>query len=206
MTILTEMLTARKLCLIRGDRCLFQEVDFALNAGELLFVAGAHGSGKTSLLRAIAGLLDLESGDVLWNERPVSKIRQEFRASLVWFAHRVGFKGDLTPVQNLRFEAGLRAFREVSIDDALARVGVEYGAELPLRVLSAGQQRRVGLARLILANAPLWMMDEPFTNLDSDGQALVRELIAEHLAGGGICAMASHQAVSIDAPTHRIML
>jgi len=203
---LTEMLTARKLCLIRGDRCLFQDLDFALSAGDLLFVAGANGSGKTSLLRAIAGLLDLESGDVLWNERPVSKIRQEFRASLVWFAHRVGFKGDLTPVQNLRFEAGLRAFREVSIDDALARVGVEYGAELPLRVLSAGQQRRVGLARLILANAPLWMMDEPFTNLDSDGQALVRELIAEHLAGGGICAMASHQTVSIDAPTHRIML
>jgi len=200
------MLTARKLCLIRGDRCLFREVDFALDAGELLFVAGANGSGKTSLLRAIAGLLDLESGDVLWNERPVSQNRQEFRASLVWFAHRVGFKGDLTPVQNLQFEAGLRAFREVSIDDALARVGVEYGAELPMRVLSAGQQRRVGLARLILANAPLWMMDEPFTNLDSDGQALVRELIAEHLAGGGICAMASHQAVSIDASTHRIML
>lgn len=200
------MLTARKLCLIRGDRCLFQDVDFALNAGELLFVAGANGSGKTSLLRAVAGLLDLESGEVLWDGRTVSKSRQEFRASLVWFAHRIGFKGDLTPLQNLRFEAGLRAFGDVSIEAALARVGVEYGTELPMRVLSAGQQRRVGLARLILANAPLWMMDEPFTNLDTDGQALVKELIAEHLSGGGICAMASHQPITIDAPTHRIDL
>jgi len=200
------MLTAQKLCLIRGDRCLFEEVDFALNAGELLFVAGANGSGKTSLLRAVAGLLDLESGDVLWDGHAVSKCRQEFRASLVWFAHRIGFKGDLTPVQNLQFEAGLRAFGDISIVAALARVGVEHGAELPMRVLSAGQQRRVGLARLILANAPLWMMDEPLTNLDADGQELVKELIAEHLAGGGICAMASHQPIAIDAPTHRIVL
>ena len=200
------MLTATKLCLIRGDRCLFDDIDFALNAGELLFVAGANGSGKTSLLRAVAGLLDLESGDVSWDGRSVNEYRQEFRASLVWFAHRIGFKGDLTPVQNLRFEAGLRAFGDITIAAALARVGVEDGAKLPMRVLSAGQQRRVGLARLILANAPLWLMDEPFTNLDADGQELVKQLITEHLAGGGICAMASHQPVSIDAPTHRIAL
>jgi heme exporter protein A len=201
-----ETLTASKLSLIRGDRCLFQDVDFALNSGELLFVAGANGSGKTSLLRAIAGLLDFESGQISWNGAPVEKGRQQFRASLVWFAHRIGFKGDLTPQQNLKFEAGLRAFRGVSIRDALARVGVEHCADLPMRVLSAGQQRRVGLARLILADAPLWMMDEPFTNLDSDGQALVSELITEHLADGGICAVASHQPITIDAPTQRIVL
>lgn len=203
---MTDLLSANDLCLVRGDRCLFQEVGFALNPGELLFVAGANGSGKTSLLRSIAGLLELESGEIHWNGVSVSRSRQRFRASLVWFAHRVGFKGDLTPVQNLRFEAGLRAFRSDAIKDALSRVGVEYGAELPMRSLSAGQQRRVGLARLILADAPLWMMDEPFTNLDTDGQALVKELITEHLSDGGICAMASHQAISIDAPTHRIVL
>jgi heme exporter protein A len=203
---LTDLLTANDLCLIRGDRCLFQEVGFALNPGELLFVAGANGTGKTSLLRAIAGLLEFETGDIRWNGQPVSSDRQQFRAALVWFAHRVGFKGDLSPVQNLRFEAGLRAFRDDGIDAALARVGVTHGADLPMRSLSAGQQRRVGLARLILADAPLWMMDEPFTNLDTDGQALVQELISEHLANGGICAMASHQAISIDAPTHRIVL
>ena len=203
---MTELLSASDLCLVRGDRCLFQDVGFALNPGELLFVAGANGSGKTSLLRAMAGLLEFESGDIRWQGQSVDKDRQRFRAALVWFAHRVGFKGDLTPVQNIHFEAGLRAFQSNDIQGALARVGVKFGAELPMRALSAGQQRRVGLARLILADAPLWMMDEPFTNLDTDGQGLVKELISEHLANGGICAMASHQAVSIDAPTHRVVL
>ena len=125
---------------------------------------------------------------------------------MVWFAHRVGFKGDLTATQNLRYEAGLRAFKSDDILAALKRVGVSQATELPMRVLSAGQQRRVGLARLILADAPLWMMDEPFTNLDTDGQALVREVISEHLATGGACAVASHQPISIEAPTHRIVL
>jgi len=203
---LNELLSASDLCLVRGDRCLFQDVGFALNPGELLFVAGANGSGKTSLLRAMAGLLEFESGEIRWQGKSVDKDRQRFRAALVWFAHRVGFKGDLTPVQNIHFEAGLRAFQSDDIQAALVRVGVKYGAELPMRSLSAGQQRRVGLARLILADAPLWMMDEPFTNLDTDGQGLVKELISEHLANGGMCAMASHQAVSIDALTHRVVL
>jgi heme exporter protein A len=203
---LAELLSASDLCLIRGDRCLFQEIGFSLGPGELLSVAGANGSGKTSLLRAIAGLLELEAGEIRWQGHTVDDFQQQFRASLVWFAHRVGFKGDLTPLQNLRFEAGLRAFRSDGITAALARVGVTYGAELPMRALSAGQQRRVGLARLILADAPFWMMDEPFTNLDTDGQGLVRELISEHLANGGICAIASHQAIGIDAPTRKVLL
>jgi heme exporter protein A len=154
----------------------------------------------------MAGLLEFESGDIRWQGQSVDKDRQRFRAALVWFAHRVGFKGDLTPVQNLHFEAGLRAFQSADIQAALARVGVKYGAELPMRSLSAGQQRRVGLARLILADAPLWMMDEPFTNLDSGGQALVRELIAEHLAGNGLCVVASHQDIQLDAPVIRVPL
>jgi heme exporter protein A len=203
---MTDMLSASDLCLVRGDRCLFQGLGFALKPGEMLFVAGANGSGKTSLLRSIAGLLELEHGDIRWRGESVERNRQNFRAALAWFAHRVGFKGDLTAEQNLRFEAGLRAYRNINIATALDRVGVRQGTELPLRALSAGQQRRVSLARLILADAPLWMMDEPFTNLDSDGQALVRDLITEHLAAGGICTMASHQEISIDAKTHRIVL
>ena len=131
---------------------------------------------------------------------------QRFRASLAWFAHRIGFKGDLTAGQNLHFESGLRAFHSDDFDAALERVGVSAASELPLRALSAGQQRRVGLARMILADAPLWFMDEPFTNLDKDGQELVRQLVNEHLVAGGLCAMASHQAVSIDAPTQRVVL
>ena len=203
---MADLLSGRGLCLVRGDRCLFQDLEFALNSGELLYVEGANGSGKTSLLRSVAGLLELESGVIEWCGQSVVSHPQQFRASLVWFAHRTGFKGDLTPEQNLRFEAGLRSCRSEDFEGALSRVGVTTGSSLPVRALSAGQQRRVGLARMILAGAPLWMMDEPFTNLDTDGQSLVRELVSEHLAAGGICAMASHQVISIDAPTHRVVL
>lgn len=203
---MADLLSANELCLVRGDRCLFQNLDFVLNPGELLYVEGTNGSGKTSLLRAVAGLLDLESGVVKWKGQPVVRHPQQFRASLVWFGHRTGFKADLTAEQNLRFEAGLRAFRSDDFAGVLARVGVATRFSLPVRSLSAGQQRRVGLARMILAGAPLWMMDEPFTNLDTDGQSLVRELVSEHLAAGGICVMASHQVISIDAPTHSVVL
>lgn len=203
---MADLLSGDNLCLIRGDRCLFQDLKFALNPGELLNVEGVNGSGKTSLLRAVAGLLDLESGVIEWNGQSVIRHPQQFRASLVWFAHRTGFKGDLTPEQNLRFEAGLRVFQSEDFEGALERVGVTNSSGLPVRALSAGQQRRVGLARMILSGAPLWMMDEPFTNLDTDGQSLVRELVNEHLKSGGICAMASHQVVSIDAPTHTVQL
>ena len=203
---MTELLSGKDLTLIRGERCLFQGIEFALNSGELLFVEGPNGCGKTSLLRSIAGLLEFESGEIQWRGRAVEDDPQRFRASLVWFAHRIGFKGDLTAGQNLHFESGLRTFRNEDFDAALERVGVSAAADLPLRALSAGQQRRVGLARMVLADAPLWFMDEPFTNLDKDGQELVRQLVSEHLAAGGVCAMASHQTVSIDAPTQRIVL
>lgn len=203
---MSKLLSGSGLCLVRGDRCLFQDLQFELKGGELLYVEGTNGSGKTSLLRAIAGLLDLEAGVIEWQGKPVARNPQLFRASLVWFAHRMGFKGDLTAEQNLRFEAGLRAFRSEDFAGALARVGVTIGSSLAVRSLSAGQQRRVTLARMILADAPLWMMDEPFTNLDTDGQSLVCELISEHLVAGGICVMASHQVISIDAPTHKVVL
>ncbi len=203
---MTELLSGKDLDLFRGDRCLFQGLEFALNTGELLFVEGANGSGKTSLLRSIAGLLEFERGVIRWQGQAVAEDPQRFRAALVWFAHRPGFKGDLTPIQNLHFESGLRSFRSGDIDAALARVGVSGALALPMRSLSAGQQRRVGLARMILSAAPLWLMDEPFTNLDKDGHVLVTDLVNEHLAAGGACVLASHQAVSIEAPTHRIAL
>ncbi len=203
---MTELLSGKDLDLFRGDRCLFQGLEFALNTGELLFVEGANGSGKTSLLRSIAGLLEFERGVIRWQGMAVAEDPQRFRAALVWFAHRPGFKGDLTPIQNLYFESGLRSFRSEDIDAALARVGVSGASALPMRSLSAGQQRRVGLARMILSAAPLWLMDEPFTNLDKDGHVLVIALVNEHLAAGGACVLASHQAVSIEAPTHRIAL
>ena len=203
---MAQLLSGTNLRLIRGDRCLFRDLGFALNEGELLLVEGANGSGKTSLLKAVAGLLEFESGQIEWNGTPASKGAQQYRVSLVWFSHRHGFKGDLTAVQNLQFESGLRTFKSDDIRGALDRVGLQRAAELPMRVLSAGQQRRVGLARMLLADAPLWIMDEPFTNLDLDGQSLVRDLVSDHLAHGGLCIIASHQAIEIDAVIRRIHL
>ena len=203
---MTSLLSVRDLCLIRGDRCLVNGLDFALNAGELLLIEGANGSGKTSLLRSIAGLLPIEDGDIHWRGSRIEDDPQAFRAALVWMAHQVGFKNDLTLLANLRFESCLRASSHVDLDGVIDRLGLTRLTELPFRALSAGQQRRVALARMILADGPLWLMDEPFTNLDADGRALVRDIVSSHLADGGLCVMASHQAVDVSAPVQRVRL
>jgi heme exporter protein A len=203
---LTAKLSAKNLTLIRGESCLFQGLEFALNPGELLLLEGQNGSGKTSLMRAIAGMLSLETGEIFWNDVPVTEQRQEFHGSLVWLAHRTGLKGDLTLVENLRFEGSLR--RQANVDPASAyeRLGISRLKQLPLRSLSAGQQRRVALARMLMADVPLWLMDEPFTNLDREGRQLVMDLTDEHLARGGMCVMAAHQDVEIDATVRRVRL
>ena len=203
---MTAKLSATGLTLFRGDRCLFEDVSFALEPGQLLQLEGPNGSGKTSLLKAIVGMLELESGIVNWDGDPVLGQRQSFHGSLVWMAHRVGFKADLTLVENLRFEAALRPQVAVDIEDILERVDVARLKRLPLRSLSAGQQRRVALARMLLADVPLWLMDEPYTNLDRDGTSLVAGVVNEHLAGGGLCVMAAHQDLDIDVPVQKVTL
>lgn len=204
--LLTAQLTADALTLFRGDRCLFKGLSFALNPGELLLLKGRNGSGKTSFLRAIAGLLELESGSVVWNEVAVTREPQVFKNSLVWMAHQVGFKGDLTLLENLHFEAALRPQSGQDIEDVLNRLGLNRLKRLPMRSLSAGQRRRVALARMLLSEAQLWIMDEPVTNLDSEGRALVMELVGEHLAANGMVIMAAHQDVDVDATVQTIEL
>ena len=203
---MTELLSGHDLCLFRGDRCLFKNLEFALNQGELLVIEGPNGSGKTSLLRAVAGLLEFESGVVNWDGVTIRDNHQSFRADLVWLSHRVGFKGDLNILENLKFESGLRASDQRRLGEVLERLSLSRLVELPFRSLSAGQQRRVALARMLLASARLWIMDEPFTNLDKAGQALVTELIGEHIRAGGSCMVASHQPLEIDGHTRRVTL
>jgi len=172
----------------------------------MLLLEGRNGSGKTSLMRAIAGMLSLETGTIYWNDKPVEQQRQEFHGSLVWLAHRTGLKGDLTLVENLGFERSLRSQSDRDPEAVYERLDIARLKQLVLRSLSAGQQRRVALARMLLAGVPLWLMDEPFTNLDREGRQLVLDLVEEHLAVGGLCVMAAHQDVEINAPVTRVRI
>lgn len=203
---MTELLSGTDLCLLRGERCLFKGLNFALAAGELLLLQGPNGSGKTSLLRSIAGLLGLENGYISWQGMRTDRDPQSFRGDVVWMAHRVGFKGDLTLLENLRFESGLRSTTLAELDQILDRLALRRLTNLPMRFLSAGQQRRVALARLLISDARVWLMDEPFANLDGAGHDLVIELIAEHLATGGVCIVAAHQDFEVAGAMHRIQL
>lgn len=203
---MTAKLSADDLTLFRGERCLFKDLSFALDPGELLLLEGRNGSGKTSLMRAIAGLIELESGEIFWDGESVRSNRQAFHGSLVWMAHRVGFKADLTLVENLKFESHLRAQSDEDLDEVLKRLDIDRLKRLPLRSLSAGQQRRVALARMLLSRVPLWLMDEPFTNLDREGRALVMKLTTEHLDRDGMCIMAAHQDIEIDGNVKKIVL
>ena len=136
---MTSQLSGEDLCVIRGDRCLFRELHFSLDSGELLLIEGSNGSGKTSLLRAIAGLLELECGSVRWNAEDTLRHRQRFHSDMVWLAHRTGLKGDLTLTQNLEFESGLRRSSLAKLASVLERLRLSQLVHLPVRSLSAGQ-------------------------------------------------------------------
>ncbi|HEU4655734.1 MAG TPA: cytochrome c biogenesis heme-transporting ATPase CcmA [Steroidobacteraceae bacterium] len=187
-------LAVRDLHLWRGERHLLRGVSCDLRGGELLQIVGANGIGKTSLLRCIAGLLPMETGEVLWNGLSIFKTRDDFNRSLAYLAHLNALKADLTPIENLRASVQLRhEVTQDQLESALARLHVLQCAALPVRSLSAGQKRRVALARVVLLDAPLWILDEPITNLDREGIAIVEQCIAEHLNRGGMVLTAAHQ-------------
>jgi heme exporter protein A len=182
----------------RGDRHVLRGVSLSLRAGEVLHVAGANGTGKTTLLRVCAGLLAPEQGSVRWGSAPISDDRDAYASGMAFLAHSDGLKAELSARENLAFEAGIR--RELSaaeIDSTIARVGLGAAAALPARALSAGQRRRLALARVLLAGAALWLLDEPFTNLDAAGVELVSDAIAAQAESGGAVLFAAHQAPGI---------
>jgi heme exporter protein A len=194
------MLTVSGVHLWRGDRHVLRGVSFEGNPGKCVLLTGKNGAGKTTLIRAIAGLLDPEEGQVFWRGAPARTTRDEFHADLAYLGHEPPLKGDLTARENLRYSIGIR--RTVSmaeIDTALTRTGASAFADRATRMLSAGQKRRVALAGVLLANAVLWLLDEPTTNLDADGQQLVRDLISEHLARDGIVVAAVHHSLPLPA-------
>jgi len=193
------VLEARAINAWRGDRHILRDVSFVVRAGEFMKITGPNGVGKTTLIRVVCGLLPAENGTVSWRGTEVQRIRDDFNTELGYLGHPNSLKADLSARENLKFLAGLRQHLEVNdIDAALDRVGILSRGDLPARSLSAGQKRRLALARLLLADAVLWILDEPATNLDAAGVELVEELIREQVARGGLVLAAAHQRLLDD--------
>ncbi|HEY1290666.1 MAG TPA: cytochrome c biogenesis heme-transporting ATPase CcmA [Burkholderiales bacterium] len=186
------MLEAAELECERGARTLFRAVSFVLAPGELLRVAGANGSGKTSLLRILCGLSRPSAGEVRWNGEPIGSIREDYARELVYIGHAPAVKDDLTPRENLDISCRLagRPANALALAEALERLRVP---DLPVRKLSQGQRRRAALARLLVSQAPLWLLDEPFATLDVQGISLLNDLLEKQVDGGGAVVYTTHQ-------------
>jgi heme exporter protein A len=191
------MLSVSGLSCARGERTLFADVAFTLGKREWLHVQGANGSGKTTLMRALVGLSPQETGEIRWCDEPAPSV--EFRRDLIYLGHHAAVKEELTPLENLRLAASLDgiALNERDALAALIRLGLRGREELPVRVLSAGQKRRVLLARLLTRPAKLWVLDEAFNALDVAAVQLLGTLIGEHLSAGGMAVLTSHQPLPV---------
>jgi len=197
------MLEADNLECVRGERRLFAGLNFKLAAGELLYLQGKNGAGKTSLLRMLIGLLLPASGEIRWKGLAIES--DEFRADLCYLGHLNAIKEELTPLENLLAAARL-ADEDLSEDDAidaLEQVGLAGREDLACKYLSQGQKRRVALARLVKERRPLWILDEPFVALDVAAVDWLAGLISAHLQRGGLAVMTTHQPVDIPAGTVR---
>ena len=191
-------LEARSLSCVRGARLLFEDISFQIRPGEIRQVRGTNGAGKTSLLRILCGLSLPERGEVLWDGVPIDQDRARYHAQLAYLGHAPGLKLDLTARENLLFALSMQAVQEhVDIDVALERVGLDASANLVCRHLSAGQLRRVAIARLHLVSALLWILDEPFSAIDSQGVSDIETLLGTHLDAGGMVIFTSHQAIQV---------
>ena len=202
------VLSVNALACVRGERRLFADLSFTLAPHTLLAVRGANGSGKTSLLRMLCGLLSPAAGSIAWNGNDIHSAREEYCAQIAYIGHLNGVKDDLSGLENLRFAArtaGIVA-SAASVDAALRELGLAGFQRLPCKTLSQGQRRRVALARLCLsASRPLWVLDEPFTALDTAALALTQGLIESHLQQGGMVILTTHQEAAITAPSTQLI-
>ena len=197
----SPLLEARGLTCWRGSRLLFENLHFSLTPGEMLEIHGPNGSGKTTLLRVLCNLTHPESGEVRWQGRALTGQRETFLAALRYVGHQDGVKSALTVRENLEVAARLAGAGEV--EPALRRIGLETVADQPVRALSAGQRRRAALARLLLHEVPLWVLDEPFTALDEEGAVLMQELLAQQVEKEGAVLLSTHRPLVRGAPGHR---
>ena len=192
------LITLNQLQCERDDRILFQGLDLAVAAGDIVQIEGANGSGKTTLLKVLSTTSGDYSGKILWCGQPINKVRLDFLNQLLYVGHLPGVKKALSPRENLNWYCGMfQGHQKCSIEEALAEVGLAGFEEVPSYHLSAGQLRRVALARLFLTPARCWVLDEPFTAIDKQGVANLERLMAEHAAGGGCVVLTTHQDMGL---------
>ncbi|MDF2181378.1 cytochrome c biogenesis heme-transporting ATPase CcmA [Neptuniibacter sp. CAU 1671] len=191
----------------RDERVLFEDLSFMLHAGEVLQIEGQNGSGKTTLLRILSGLSSHYEGDIFWRGEPLGEVRENFLAEMLYFGHQPGVKAMLTPEENLRWYTSVQpALDRVTIYEALEKVGLRGFEDMPCHSLSAGQNRRVSLARLYLSRSPLWILDEPFTAIDKRGVAEKEALIRQHAEMGGAVILTTHHELTAHDGLRRINL
>ncbi len=193
------LLHIKSVTCIKQERCLFADLNFSLNSGQIMQLAGPNGAGKTSLLRIIAGFSVPDEGVILYQEQPISKYYEEYARELLFIGHKTGVNTQLSAVENVRHWLHINGYiNEPDLYPILAKLGLVGLEDVPVRTLSAGQQRRVALVRLWLSDAKLWVLDEPFTALDKSGVAFLQQRFTEHLQSGGAILLTTHQ----DLTTH----
>jgi heme exporter protein A len=193
------LLCGRELAVWRGERCLFERLEFELGPQQLALLVGANGAGKTTLLRILAGLGLPTAGSATWRGVAISELTPESRGEVAYRGHLEALKRELTVVENLRFHAALWR-GNAALEPILEELKLGAVAHMRARYLSAGQRRRVALAMLKLSGAKLWLLDEPTTNLDGEGRALVVDWARRHVADGGLAVIATHQPGEFAAP------
>jgi len=197
------MLNVSSLRCVRGDRCLFKDVEFSLQNGELLHLHGHNGSGKTTLMRTLAGLGQPAEGEIRWQDELIGELDEEYTRHVLYIGHKNAIKDDLTAVENLLTSSLLDGFETPTRDawQALAKMGLKGFEDLPSKVLSQGQKRRVALSRLLTTKTRLWILDEPFVALDKAAVAYLQDIIREHVANGGMVILTTHQEVELTSGT-----
>ena len=201
------LLEARELACERDHRLLFERLNFSLEAGQVVQVAGANGSGKTTLLRFISGISRAYRGEILWCGEDIGRVGARYRSQYLYLGHAPGISLNLTALENLAWYFKLNQRVEPSeLLDALGQVGLSGYEDVPAYRMSAGQQRRIALARLMLSAAPLWILDEPFTAIDRDGVNRLEQLLCRHAHRGGAVILTTHHALNLDIPFTRIEL